>query len=139
MRRVVVTGMGVVSPLGCGVSHVWKRLIAGESGIQAITRFDASDLTCQVAGVVPESTEPDAYKSGLLNLNDFQDAKEQKKVGRFISLGIAAAEEALEDAGWAPEDAESLERTGVMLGAGIGGLTNIEENARLLHEKVPVV
>ena len=137
MRRIVVTGMGMVSPLGCGVAHVWKRLIAGESGIQKITRFEASDLACQVAGVVPESTEPGAYKSGLLNLNDFQDAKEQRKAGRFISLGIVAAHEALEDAGWNPEDEESLERTGVMMGAGIGGLTNIEDNARLLHEKGP--
>ena len=86
---------------------MWKRLIAGESGIQAITLV--FDLACQVAGVVPESTESGAYKSGLLNLNDFQDAKEQKKVGRFISLGIAAAKEALMMP-LGSEDEESLER-----------------------------
>jgi 3-oxoacyl-[acyl-carrier-protein] synthase II len=137
MRRIVVTGMGVVSPLGCGVSRVWDKLIRGVSGIDVITRFEVSDLACRVAGVVPESTEPGATKNGSLNIDDFQDPKEQRKVGRFISLGIAAAEEALEDAGWHPADESSLERTGVLMGAGIGGLTNIEENAILLHEKGP--
>jgi 3-oxoacyl-[acyl-carrier-protein] synthase II len=137
MRRIVVTGMGIVSPLGCGVPHVWDKLIRGVSGIEVITRFDVSDLACCVAGSVPESTEPGATKNGSLNIDDFQDPKEQRKVGRFISLGIAAAEEALADAGWHPTDAHSLERTGVLMGAGIGGLTNIEENAILLHEKGP--
>jgi 3-oxoacyl-[acyl-carrier-protein] synthase II len=137
MRRIVVTGMGIVSPLGCGVSHVWDKLIRGVSGIDTITQFDASDLACSVAGSVPESTEPGATKNGSLNIDDFLDPKEQRKVGRFISLGIAAAEEALEDAGWHPTDAHALERTGVLMGAGIGGLTNIEENAILLHEKGP--
>jgi 3-oxoacyl-[acyl-carrier-protein] synthase II len=137
MRRIVVTGMGIVSPLGCGVSLVWDKLIRGVSGIESITKFDASDLACRVAGMVPESAIPGATRTGMLNMDDFQDPKEQRKVGRFISLGIAAAEEALEDAGWHPTDEESLERTGVLMGAGIGGLTNIEENAILLHEKGP--
>lgn len=137
MRRVVVTGMGAVTPLGSGVSHVWNRLIKGESGIGKITRFDASDLACRVAGVVPEDNNPDGVRDGMLNLDQFFEPKEQRKIGRFIALGVAAAAEALQNAGWAPEDEESLERTGVLMGAGIGGLTNIEDNSLALHEKGP--
>ncbi len=135
MRRVVVTGMGIVSPLGCGVSHVWPKLIKGVSGIKALSGFETEDLACRIGGVAPTSEEPGAAKIGLFNINDFLDVKEQRKVGRFIAFGIAAAAEALEDADWKPSDTESLERTGVLMGAGIGGLSNIEENAILLHEK----
>lgn len=135
MRRVVVTGMGIVSPLGCGVPYVWHRLIQGHSGIKKITEFDTTDFSCQVAGIVPSSDKPGAFAEGFLNIADFQDVKEQRKTGRFISLGLAAAEEALTDAGWKPTDIASLENTGVLMGAGIGGLTNIEENSVALHEK----
>lgn len=137
MRRVVVTGMGIVSPLGCGVSHVWDRLKRSESGIRFLEEFSHLDLPAKVAGVVPSTDEAGGTKTGKLNIDDFMSPKEQRKVDRFISLGIAAADEALENAGWKPEDEESLERTGVILGAGIGGLTKIEENAVTLHEKGP--
>lgn len=135
MRRVVVTGMGIVSPLGCGVGYVFQKLSKGISGIKSITEFNTEDLACRIGGIVPSSLEPGSAKDGLFNINDFLDVKEQRKVGRFIALGIAAVEEAIQDAGWAPTDNESLEKTGVLMGAGIGGLSNIEENAILLHEK----
>jgi 3-oxoacyl-[acyl-carrier-protein] synthase II len=135
MRRVVVTGMGIVSPLGCGVSHVWDKLSRSVSGIKAITEFETEDLACRIGGVVPASDEAGAASSGLFNINDFLDVKEQRKIGRFIALGIAAVDEAIRDAGWRPTDNESLEKTGVLMGAGIGGLSNIEDNAVLLHEK----
>jgi 3-oxoacyl-[acyl-carrier-protein] synthase II len=132
MRRVVVTGLGIVSPLGCSVEGVWSRLIASESGIAPITYFDTSDLPAKIAGQVPAADEKDGFK-----VDDFISVKEQRKMDRFIQFGLVAAEAAIEDAGWKPTAQEDLERTGVMIGSGIGGLNTIAENAVLLHEQGP--
>ena len=132
MRRVVVTGMGIVSPLGVGLAINWKRLIAGHSGLGRITHFDPSDMTCQVAGQVPRGTG-----EGELNLDSFIEPKEQKKMDNFIHLAIAAAQEAIKDGGYVPATDEERERVGVMIGSGIGGLNEIYETSVLLHEKGP--
>lgn len=133
MRRVVVTGLGLVSPLGCGVDASWKRLIAGESGLGPITRFDASDLPCRVAAELPAGAAAD----GLWNPDDWVEKREQRKIDPFITYGIAAAQQAVDDSGWVPPDEEARCRTGVMIGSGIGGLTTIAETAITLHEKGP--
>jgi len=131
-RRVVVTGLGLVTPLGCGVETTWQNLIAGKSGIGRITAFDPTNFSCHVAGQVPEGKDP-----GQFDIDAYVPLKDQKKMDRFIHLGLAAAKMALEDAGWLPEDQESRERTGVSLGAGIGGLPEIERTAITLYEKGP--
>ncbi|MCP5322485.1 MAG: beta-ketoacyl-ACP synthase II [Candidatus Paracaedibacteraceae bacterium] len=131
-RRVVITGLGLVTPLGCGVTPTWKNLIAGKSGIRRITAFDPTNYQCQVAGQVPEGKEP-----GQFDIDAYVPYKDQKKMDRFIHLGLAAAKMALEDAGWQPEDEHAKERTGVSLGAGIGGLPEIERTAINLHENGP--
>jgi 3-oxoacyl-[acyl-carrier-protein] synthase II len=122
-RRVVVTGMGMVCPLGLGVEHVWKRLIAGESGISAIQSFDTKDLPAKIAGQVPSGNR----EGGGLDLAEWIPVKDQKKMDRFIQLAIVAATEAVEDSGWKPEDEEGRCATGVMIGSGIGGLQTIYE------------
>lgn len=133
MRRVVVTGLGLVTPLGTGVDHVWQRLLASESGISAIQNFDVSDLTCKIGGQPPRGEKA----NGGFNADEYMPQKEQRKVDRFIMYGVAAAQEALEDADWMPSDEESLERTGVMIGSGIGGLETICEGAVTVHERGP--
>ncbi|MDJ1017907.1 MAG: beta-ketoacyl-ACP synthase II [Paracoccaceae bacterium] len=133
MRRVVVTGLGMVSPLASGVEETWVRLLAGESGAGGITRFDASHLATTYACEVPRGDGSD----GTFNPDDWMAPKEQRKVDDFILYGIAAAEQAVRDAGWAPTDTESLERTGVMIGSGIGGLESIADTAVLLKERGP--
>ncbi|MEJ2017332.1 MAG: beta-ketoacyl-ACP synthase II [Maritimibacter sp.] len=133
MRRVVVTGLGMVSPLACGVEETWKRLLAGESGAGTITRFDASRVTTNYACEVPRGDGSD----GTFNPDDWMAPKEQRKVDDFILYGIAAAAQAVEDAGWTPEDDESLERTGVLIGSGIGGLSSIADTAVMIHERGP--
>jgi len=120
-RRVVVTGMGMVSPLGVGVENTWRRLIEGQSGIGRITSFDASDLPAQVAGEVPEGPTD----AGGLTLADWVPVKDQKKMDRFIHLGMVAAIQAVEDSGWKPESEDERCATGVMIGSGIGGLQTI--------------
>lgn len=132
MRRVVVTGMGIVSPLGSGLKTNWAALTASQSGIGAITRFDASDLTCRIAGEVPRGTG-----EGQLNLDAHVPPKDQKKMDDFILYGIAAADEAIADSGWVPASDEERERTGVMIGSGIGGLSSIFDTSIVLHEKGP--
>lgn len=122
MRRVVVTGLGMVSPLATGVNPSWQRLIAGESGIGPITRFDATDLSCRIAGEVIRGENGDAFRP-----ENWVAPKDQKKMDDFILYAIAASCEAVEDSGWLPEDDESQERTGVMIGSGIGGLETIEK------------
>lgn len=134
MRRVVVTGMGIVSPLGVGVDHVWKRLLNGDSGAGKITRYDASDLPCQIAAEVP-TTEGD--EPHLFNVDRYVEKKEQKKMDTFIHYGMAAAQEAIEDSGWMPEEDEDQFRTGVLIGSGIGGLQSIHETSHVLAEKGP--
>lgn len=130
MRRVVVTGMGMVTPLGVGVDHNWSEIIAGNSGISRITNFDVSDISCQIAGQVPE-----ADVEGGLKMDDFVDPRDQRKQDRFIQLGMVAAIEAVENSGWMPEDREEQNRTGVMIGSGIGGLDSIVKTDKLMHEK----
>lgn len=130
MRRVVVTGMGMVTPLGVGVDHNWSQIIAGNSGISRITNFDVSDISCQIAGQVPE-----ADVEGGLKMEDFVDPRDQRKQDRFIQLGMVAAIEAVENSGWMPEDREEQNRTGVMIGSGIGGLDSIVKTDQLMHEK----
>ena len=130
MRRVVVTGMGMVTPLGVGVDHNWSQIIAGNSGISRITNFDVSDISCQIAGQVPE-----ADVEGGLKMDDFVDPRDQRKQDRFIQLGMVAAIEAVENSGWMPEDREEQNRTGVMIGSGIGGLDSIVKTDQLMHEK----
>lgn len=123
MRRVVVTGMGIVCPLGLGVERVWRRLINADSGITAIQAFDTKDLPCKVAGQVPHGTKAD----GGLDLSEWIPIKDQKKMDRFIQLALVAATEAVEDSGWLPETDEDRNVTGVMIGSGIGGLQTIYE------------
>ncbi|HTI87936.1 MAG TPA: beta-ketoacyl-ACP synthase II [Alphaproteobacteria bacterium] len=133
MRRVVVTGMGVVTPLGCGVRPVWERLIAGESGIRAIQGFDVSDLPAKIAGVVPRGDTA----AGYFNADDWVPPKDQRKMDQFIVYALAAASEAVEDSGWKPQDDEDRNRTGVLIGSGIGGLPSIAETALTLQDKGP--
>ncbi len=130
MRRVVVTGMGIVSPLGVGVEHVWKRLINGESGITAIQSFDTAELTAKIAGQVPAGRSAE----GGLDLAEWIPVKEVKKMDRFIHLGLSAASMAIEDSGWVPETEEQKYVSGVMIGSGIGGLQAIYEASILVHE-----
>lgn len=132
MRRVVVTGMGMVTPLGSGVDHNWSQIIAGKSGISRIESFDVSDISCQIAGQVPGA---DAV--GGLNLDDWIDPREQRKQDRFIQLGLVAACQAIEDSDWKPQDRKSQNRTGVMIGSGIGGLELIVKTDQLMNEKGP--
>jgi 3-oxoacyl-[acyl-carrier-protein] synthase II len=121
MRRVVVTGMGVVCPLGLGVEHVWRRLVNGESGVGAIQSFDTKDLPCRIAGQIPQGAGAD----GNLDVSEWIPVKDQKKSDRFIHLAIIAATEAVEDSGWQPEGDDDRCATGVMIGSGIGGLQTI--------------
>ena len=133
MRRVVITGMGMVSPLACGVEETWSRLLAGKSGAGPITRFDASDLSCRIACEVERGDGTD----GTFKADDWADAREQRRIDTFILYALAAAEQAIRDADWMPEDEPSRERTGVMIGSGIGGLDSIERTSIELHERGP--
>ena len=136
MRRVVVTGMGMVSPLGVGVKRNWDRITNSESGIRRIEKMDASDLASQIAGEVPVTTDENPA-DGAFNANLFVPVKEQKKMDTFIMYAIAAADEALNDANWHPTADEDQYRTGVMIGSGIGGLQSIYETSTTLAEKGP--
>lgn len=130
MRRVVVTGLGMVTPLGVGVDHNWSRILAGQTGISRITSFKVDDISCQIAGQVPG-----ADVEGGLDLDSFIDPREQRRQDRFIQLGVVAAQLAVEDSGWMPEDRESQNRTGVMIGSGIGGLDTIVQTDQLMNER----
>ena len=129
-RRIVVTGLGIASPLGVGVAHNWTRLIEGRSGIRAIQSFDTSDMAAKVAGQVPAG----ARAEGGLTLDEWIPHKDQKKMDRFVHLGVVAAVEAVEDSGWMPQDEDARERTGVMIGSGIGGLQTIYEASVQIHD-----
>jgi 3-oxoacyl-[acyl-carrier-protein] synthase II len=133
MRRVVVTGLGVVSPLGCGVETNWRRLIGGECGFRRIETFDVSDLACQVAAVVPRNGASD----GAFDPDQWLDPKEQRKVDDFIVYAVCAATQALANAGWKADTQEKQETTGVLIGSGIGGLGGIYETSVTLKEKGP--
>ena len=130
MRRVVVTGLGMVTPLGVGVDHNWKQILAGKSGIGRITGCDVDDIACQIAGQVPGPDE-----EGGLDLDAFIDPREQRRQDRFIQLGLVAAQLAVEDSGWMPDDVEAQNRTGVMIGSGIGGLETIVTTDQLMNER----
>ena len=140
MRRVVVTGIGLITPLGAGREHSWKEILAGKSGAGPITGFDATDFACRVACEVPRvdgrgGGGPDI--PGSFDPDKVMSAKDRRRVDDFILYAIAAADEAVRDSGWMPEDQEGRERTGVMIGAGIGGLGPIAETALELRDKGP--
>ncbi len=130
VRRVVVTGMGIAGPLGVGVEPFWKRLIEGSTGIDRIRSFDPTELPAQVAGEVPLGSRETAG----LDLSDWIPHKDQKKMDRFIHLGLVAATQAVEDSGWTPEGEADRCATGVMIGSGIGGLQTIYDASILMHE-----
>ncbi len=129
-RRVVVTGLGMVTPLADGVEHNWSRITAGDSGLRAIDNFSVEDIPAKVAGQVPTGEE-----EGAFNVEWYLSPKEARKMDDFIVFAVAAAQQAVEDAGWMPEDEESRERTGVMIGSGIGGLKTIEEASILMRDR----
>ena len=133
MRRVVITGLGLVSPLASGVEASWKRLIAGESGVRAIQSIDVSDLPSKIAGQVPVGDAANDH----FNADDYVPPKDQRKMDKFIIFAVSAAVQAVQDSGWMPEDEESRERTGVLIGSGIGGLQGIYDASIILHEKGP--
>src|SRR5277367_4010721 len=133
MRRVVVTGMGLVTPLGIGLERNWQHLVEGVSGIRAIQSFDVSDLPARIAAQVPRGETA----SGLFNADDWVPPKDQRKMDGFIVYALAAATQAVEDADWKPDGEYERERTGVMIGSGIGGLSGITEGALILHERGP--
>jgi 3-oxoacyl-[acyl-carrier-protein] synthase II len=133
MRRVVITGLGLITPLGCGVETSWSRLLEGASGARRIEEFPVEDLACQIACFVPRG----AQSEGKFNSDDWMEVKEQRKVDDFIIYAVGAAEMALRDAGWKADTPEKQERTGVLVGSGIGGLDGIAETSLLLKEKGP--
>lgn len=133
MRRVVVTGLGLVTPLADGVEASWSRLLDGQSGAGMITGFDASKLVTQYACEVPLGDGTD----DTFNADTYMEPKEQRKVDTFILFGMAAAQQAIEDSGWMPEGREDQERTGVLIGSGIGGLNSIANTAVMMAQKGP--
>jgi 3-oxoacyl-[acyl-carrier-protein] synthase II len=133
MRRVVVTGMGMLTPLGCGVETTWQRLLKGESGAKKIDTFDVSDVSCKIACVIPRGDG----SNGTYNPDQWMEPKEQRKVDEFIVYAMCAARQALDDAGWRPESYEDQTNTGVLIGSGIGGIEGIAAMAVVLHEKGP--
>jgi len=133
MRRVVVTGLGLVTPLASSVAETWDRLIAGESAGRPITRFDVSEIPARVACDVVRGDGT----NGTFNPDDWMSPKEQRRVDDFIIYGMAAAQQAVQDSGWMPEGEEDRERTGVLIGSGIGGLPGIEEASIICHEQGP--
>jgi 3-oxoacyl-[acyl-carrier-protein] synthase II len=133
MRRVVVTGLGMVTPLACGVEETWQRLLACKSGINRVDRFEVSDLPCKIAGQIPRGDGTD----GTFDPDQWMEPKEQRKVDDFILFAMTAAKQALEDAGWHPESYEDQITSGVLIGSGIGGIEGIAETALLLQERGP--
>jgi 3-oxoacyl-[acyl-carrier-protein] synthase II len=133
MRRVVVTGLGMVSPLACGVEQTWQRLINGQSGIKRIETFDVSDLPAKIAGIIPRGDGT----NGTFNPDQWMEPKEQRKVDEFIIFAMCAARQAIDDSGWRPTDYEDQIATGTMIGSGIGGIEGIAETAIVLKEKGP--
>ncbi|MFH1157804.1 MAG: beta-ketoacyl-ACP synthase II [Pseudomonadota bacterium] len=134
MRRVVVTGLGVISPFGIGADVNWSAIVHGRSGIRKIRTFDASDLPSRVAGEIPLVSEG-GNVPGAFDIGRYIEHKEQKKMDRFIHYGYAAAVDAVEDSGWKPEDYDSQCRTGVLIGSGIGGLLNIQDTSIMMQER----
>ena len=133
MRRVVITGLGLVTPLGCGVEASWSRLLAGQSGARRVEEFEVDDIASQIACFVPRGET----SKGLFNPDDWMEPKEQRKVDTFIAYALAAADQAIEDSGYKPDTAKKQERAGVLIGSGIGGLSGIADTSILLKEKGP--
>ncbi len=133
LRRVVVTGMGIVSPLGCGVEATWSNILASKSGAKRIDDFRVDDLACQIAHRVPLGD----YAEGKFNADEWMDVKDQRKVDPFIVYAMAAAQQAIDDAGVAPKTEDEKVRIGTLIGSGIGGLGGIYETSIILHEKGP--
>src|SRR5437868_13297267 len=133
MRRVVVTGLGMVTPLGCGVEPTWTRILAGKSGAKKIGTFEVSDLTCQIACIIPRGDGSE----GTFNPDQWMEPKDQRKVDDFIIFAMCAAKQALDDAGWHPSTEEEKCATGTMIGSGIGGLSGIADTAIVLKERGP--
>ncbi|WP_127088578.1 beta-ketoacyl-ACP synthase II [Aquabacter cavernae] len=133
MRRVVVTGLGMVTPLACGVEPSWRRLLDGQSGASVVERFDVSDLPCKIACTIPRGDGSD----GTYNPDDWMEPKEQRKVDEFIVFAMAAAQQALDDADWHPTSYEDQISTGVLIGSGIGGIEGIAEASLILKERGP--
>ena len=133
MRRVVVTGMGMVTPLACGVEPTWARLVKGESGAKKVDTFEVSDLACKIACVIPRGDG----SNGTYNPDQWMEPKEQRKVDEFIVYAMCAAKQALDDAGWKPKTPDEQNTTGVLIGSGIGGIEGIADTAVTLHEKGP--
>jgi 3-oxoacyl-[acyl-carrier-protein] synthase II len=133
MRRVVVTGMGMVTPLGCGVEPTWARLVKGESGAKKVDTFEVSDLACKIACMIPRGDGT----NGTYNPDQWMEPKEQRKVDEFIVYAMCAAKQALDDAGWKPKTPDEQNTTGVLIGSGIGGIEGIADTAVTLHEKGP--
>jgi 3-oxoacyl-[acyl-carrier-protein] synthase II len=131
MRRVVVTGLGMLTPLGCGVEPTWKKLLAGESGASKIDHFDVSDIPCKIAMQIPRGDG----SNGSFNPDQWMEPKEQRKVDNFIIYAMCASRQALDDAGWHPQSYEDQTRTGVMIGSGIGGIGGIADATLLLKER----
>jgi 3-oxoacyl-[acyl-carrier-protein] synthase II len=131
MRRVVVTGLGMLTPLGCGVEATWKRLLAGDSGASKIDHFDVSDIPCKIAMQIPRGDG----SNGSFNPDQWMEPKEQRKVDNFIIYAMCASRQALDDAGWHPQSYEDQTRTGVMIGSGIGGIGGIADATLLLKER----
>lgn len=134
MRRVVVTGLGMLTPLGNGVDVNWKRLISGQSGIRKISDFDVSDISCKIAGQIPQKI--DDPEAGL-DIDQWIEPRDQKRIDRFIAYGIISAMQAVEDSGWKPKNDEEKHRTGVILGSGIGGLETIAKTTEIMISKGP--
>ena len=134
MRRVVVTGLGMLTPLGNGVDVNWKRLISGQIGIRKISGFDVSDISCKIAGQIPQKI--DDPEAGL-DIDQWIEPRDQKRIDRFIAYGIISAMQAVEDSGWKPKNDEEKHRTGVILGSGIGGLETIAKTTELMISKGP--
>ena len=133
MRRVVVTGLGIVCPLGCGVDTTWSGILGGKSGVRKIEKFDVSDIPCKIAGVVPRGDG----SNGSFNADQWMEPKEQRKVDDFIIFSMSAATQALNDAGWHPESRDDQNSTGVLIGSGIGGIGGIADTAITLKERGP--
>ncbi len=134
MRRVVVTGLGILTPLGLGTDINWKRLVSGTVGINKISNFDVSDLPCKIAGQIPNK---DDDPEGGLNIDDWIEPRDFKRIDRFIAYGLISATQAVEDSGWKPQTEIQKNRTGVILGSGIGGLETISNTSELLNSKGP--
>jgi len=133
MKRVVVTGLGMLTPLGCGAEITWQRLIKGESGAKRIEKFDVSDVSCQIACTIPRGDG----SGGTYNPDQWMEPKEQRKVDEFIPFAMCAARQALDDAGWRPTSYEDQTQTGVLIGSGIGGIEGIADTALTLKERGP--